>query len=240
MQVATACPHCSARFQVAQTVIGKRTRCTKCGEPFVLSERPTAPDATRTPSKIRPVAKADSVDFDFDKPALDRNHTAHAPPIPPTPPDFRNENLGIDANAIDVEDRWQRPPASVSREYRALRIIARILEILAIVLVVLLVIAIAIVSFGYSQQPNQTALDLSHFMLGILEMCVSVGIVNLFLFFFANMIRLIIQIERNTYNCQEWTQGHSAQLAALLQIQQYSAREKEVLRKRPAESKQKD
>ncbi len=241
MHVATACPHCSARFQVAQAVIGKRTRCTKCGKPFVLSEcTPTPPVTSRNPSVSKSVSKADSIDSDFEGSTPEQINTAQAPPVPSTPPDFENENVGIDANTFDVENNWQRKPVPVSREYRALRVIARILEVLAIVLFVLLIIAIAFASYEYSRQSNQTALDLSHFIGEILVACFAVGLVNLTLFFFANMIRLNIQIERNTYNCQECAQGHSAQLSALLQKQKNSASEKEVLRKSPVELKQKD
>ena len=240
MQVPTACPHCSARFQVAQAVIGKRTRCTKCGEPFVLSESPAAPASTGASSETRPVAKAHSVDFDFDEPVPDRNHTAHAPPIPPAPPDFGNENLGIDANAFEVEDRGQRKSTSVSREYRALRTIARILEILAIIFVALLVIAIVFAIYAYAKQTSPTTQDLTALVIVILQMSFTVGVVDLCLLFISNFIRLNIQIERNTFNSQERAQGLSAQLAALIQIQQNSAKEKEVSRTMSSESERKD
>ncbi|QEG35137.1 MJ0042-type zinc finger domain-containing protein [Bythopirellula goksoeyrii] len=203
MQVTTACPHCSARFQVAQAVIGKRTRCTKCGERFVLAEVPATPVVIEKPPVKSAAVNPDSFDIDFDGPTQSRNDVANVPPVPPSPPEFKHEDSSTTAIAPDTENRWLRNTATPSRDYWALRIIARTLEFLAIIFVVLAAIAIAILCYEYSENRVSSGQNLSGFLFYIFRLCVGVGLVNLVLLFISNIIRLGIQIERNTFASQE-------------------------------------
>ncbi len=42
MPIATACPHCKARYRVPDAAAGKRTKCKKCGDAFRIPQRASA------------------------------------------------------------------------------------------------------------------------------------------------------------------------------------------------------
>ncbi len=219
MQVPTACPHCSARFQVSQAVIGKRTRCTKCGERFVLAETAAAPAPVRKePEKPKP-SGIDSLEAELDEALKTRSDSAHTPPIPPSPPPFIADEDKQATIFTSDEHRTQSAPAVVSRSYLALRIIARALELLAIILAILFVIFIAVRLNEYSEIATRTSQDTNRLLYDLFEAGVAIGLVILFLCFVANIIRLGIQIERNTFASQEMLQGLLSQSTESLKVE---------------------
>jgi predicted Zn finger-like uncharacterized protein len=55
MPFTTACPNCSARLQVPDNLAGKRVRCKKCSEPFLVkAQAEDDEDETPAPAKARP------------------------------------------------------------------------------------------------------------------------------------------------------------------------------------------
>ena len=62
MPFTTACPNCSARLQVPDNLAGKRVRCKKCSEPFLV-ERPSGDDEDEAPT---PATRAKSRPTDDD------------------------------------------------------------------------------------------------------------------------------------------------------------------------------
>jgi predicted Zn finger-like uncharacterized protein len=52
MPFTTACPNCSARLQVPDNLAGKRVRCKKCSEPFLV-EAPAEDDEAETPAPAK-------------------------------------------------------------------------------------------------------------------------------------------------------------------------------------------
>ncbi len=101
MPFTTACPNCSARLQVPDTLAGKRVRCKKCSEPFLV-EGPAEDDEAETPApakarsrpredderpskKSRPAADEDEADEDEeDRPAPRKKKNKKKPQgVPP-------------------------------------------------------------------------------------------------------------------------------------------------------------
>lgn len=214
MQVFTACPHCSAKFQVSKTVIGKRTRCTKCSEAFVLTESPASSSKERQGAR-KPQTETDPIDAISNEPPQNRAGPASIPPVPPPSPNFNDEIASTPIIKTNNGEYDQFRPFSVTRNYLALRFIARTLEIIGIVLIVLLVLAIAITIYDYSRITEHTSEQLIGLLGEIFGMSLAVGIMNLVLFFFSNSIRLAIQIERNTHQSQERLQDLSNQVIGL-------------------------
>lgn len=51
MPISVSCPKCSARFNAPDSALGKKAKCGKCGEPFVVAELlPAAKPAAKPPT----------------------------------------------------------------------------------------------------------------------------------------------------------------------------------------------
>ena len=58
MTVAVSCPHCQATLKVKPELVGRKAKCPKCGQPFVLGENEPAAKGQKKPSaKPRPKPK---------------------------------------------------------------------------------------------------------------------------------------------------------------------------------------
>lgn len=74
MSIATTCPGCSASYQLADTMAGKKVRCKSCSEVFTVRGKPVGPDRDEDEDRIqaspRPAKRVvrDDEDEDIDRP----------------------------------------------------------------------------------------------------------------------------------------------------------------------------
>lgn len=205
MQVSTSCPNCSTRFQVSNTVIGKRTRCTKCGKPFVLAEIDPSP-------VIRQQIQQPREDDAIREPEAES--AAESRPSPPP--------LHKPQQWIDIENGYETPNLADAtlptteialghRKFLALRIVAGIFEILAVLMLLAMTVSITVDALEYNEIVQKGFDELNELRKGrilrdIFNVVIGGSVVILCLLFLANLIRLGIQIERNTYQSQELLQ----------------------------------
>jgi predicted Zn finger-like uncharacterized protein len=53
MAITTTCPGCSTKYQLADTMRGKKVRCKSCSETFTVRDRPIAPDRDENEEAIQ-------------------------------------------------------------------------------------------------------------------------------------------------------------------------------------------
>lgn len=193
MNVDVRCPACSAYFSVPTTVLGKRTKCTKCGERFELTAAPPS--------------ESDLTGFDdivIEEAATADVKTDSVPPPPISPPQF---DSGI-RPAHDVEGDALVAPASTrtgTRTFMALRIVARFYEILAIIVaaVGILVLVLAFVAIVTDDSPISRTTSVWQWFVttGMTAFWTAMTVTGLL--FVAQIIRLALQVEENTYESRK-------------------------------------
>src|SRR3954453_8698673 len=115
MTIDASCPNCGTLYTVRRELIGKRTKCTRCGAHFVIAEAPA--------SAPRPAPEsAPSPEEAFTGIPTHLPPTAHAVTPAPSPP--RPERTG---ELFGFESNSSQP------RFPAMRIVARAYEIMAIV-----------------------------------------------------------------------------------------------------------
>lgn len=205
MQVSTSCPNCSTRFQVSSTVIGKRTRCTKCGKPFVLTEIDPSP-------VVRQQIQQPREDDAIREAVAESTAESHPSPPPLNKPQqwIDIENASKTPNLTDATLPTQEI-ASGHRKFLALRIVAGTFEILAVLMLLAMTVSITVDALEYNEIAQKGFDELNELRKGrilrdIFNVVIGGSVVILCLLFLANLIRLGIQIERNTFQSQELLQ----------------------------------
>jgi predicted Zn finger-like uncharacterized protein len=184
MTIDAPCPNCGTIYTVRRDLIGKRTKCTRCGTPFVIAEMAPAQAASAGPPPSAPPSLAPDEGLFADIP-MHQSYTPHA--IPPaaeqSPPrhSAAREFIGLEQDKL-------RP------RYPAVRMVARGYEILAIVVLffsaVMLIIGIVKIII------NPSAILAVIVSSGL--MCVWGLATALMCLFVSQVTRLFLQIEQNT------------------------------------------
>lgn len=207
MLVETRCPHCGTGFEVPSKVLAKRTRCTKCGEPFVIEAYTPSPEELAATERLF-ASHADEADVSPGPPPfVERERIEHQP-----------EDAAASAEAISVIQLRHRPTPKVSRDWPLLKAFCLVLEVLAaiglLVLVAMLVLTVVAAIAAYDS--NLTISDrvfgvagtLAGFLIGLL--------VLVFFLVVPQLVRLAIRVEQNTFESKE---SHRQALATLANIQ---------------------
>jgi len=187
MQTTTSCPHCSAKFQVSTAVLGKRTRCTKCGQGFVLAE---CPEAERLGTKSNAESKAkEQSEQDRPSPEDTTNQSDWSQMLetPAIPPDITiDTETPVQRTANDIQSSTSTP-----RKFIALKVIASFYEIIA----TLMGVAILIVFLFLAIDEGLNLASLIWLFSSMVSAAFIMGI--------ANVIRLFLHIENNTFEASQ-------------------------------------
>jgi len=208
------CPHCSMGYELPSTVLGKPTRCTKCGEKFELKEYvPPAP-----PPKP---AKAASADRRATTNSTISESANGPPPVPPPPPNLNQSAFGPLALSIT-------PSVSSGRarsQFLPLRYICRILEFLAALAAGLIVLTVVVAFVNFAQFDDSTASSLLELILATALFLFVGSIVVALLLLAPQLIRLLLRIEDNTYEASESAYRLNATLAYMNGVWQRNQQE---------------
>jgi hypothetical protein len=197
MNVDIYCPQCGTLFTVRRELLGKRTKCTRCGGAFIIAE----PAATSgiIPKVEPPAPPAQPVVFpDLGSAA---RHGAAPPPFvaPPSP-------AGGGTHAPPAEHRDTNP-----RRFPFLRLVARAYEVLAIFAVIIaafqFIAAVAIII----RNPGSALVVIPPSVVTVFAMAAAA----VTLVFAAQMIRLALQVEQNTRETRDACQQLAAHLGGI-------------------------
>jgi len=187
MTVDTTCPNCGTLYTLRSDLIGKRTKCTRCGTHFVITETahvPTSAAAVPPASPIQPTPPPPPIYGDI---------PTHLPHVART--EQRYEEPGIQrpqrtrtADFLGFERDKEAP------RYPAIKLVARGYEILAIIALVCTVGWIIFEIALTIRAPKDALLHLFNSIIAILW-----GLATaLMCLFVSQMTRLVLQIEYNT------------------------------------------
>jgi hypothetical protein len=178
MTIDAPCPNCGTIYTVRRELIGKRTKCTRCGTPFIITE--VAPAPSRPAAPPPPPEQVLFSDIPL--------HPSYAPhSVPPTseqPPPNRN-NTG---ELFGFERDQSRP------RFPALRIVARAYEVMAGIVLVIAVGALVLFLFTVIREPSSFFAALVSSGFAFFWMVA----MSLMFLFISQAIRLGLQIEQNT------------------------------------------
>ncbi len=186
MTIDAPCPNCGTIYTVRRDLIGKRTKCTRCGTPFVITEVPLAqpPRPTAPPPQEQPAFG--------DIPIHQTFPPRQAPEVEPQRATQASGTRQQTANYLGFDDK-SKP------RFPALKMVARGYEVLAVI--VLAVAAIMLIVGIVSVIANPHA---------IVSVLVSSGMMvvwglatALMCLFFAQVTRLALQVEQNTRQTSE-------------------------------------
>lgn len=182
MNVDITCPQCGTIYTVGSEVLGKRTKCVRCGANFTIAE----PAASPTPP---PSATSQTPNF-----AALSQPPAPPPDIPAFPQVVTEPAPRVAPRAAavpEVATLRHEPPAP---QYPVLRFVALAYEILAGVVMVIAVILFLFLIIAAISQPEAIlgallATGLSFFWALLISVSLLAG---------AQTIRLVLQMEKNT------------------------------------------
>jgi uncharacterized protein (DUF983 family) len=178
MTIDAPCPNCGTIYTVRRELIGKRTKCTRCGAHFVIAEAAApAPPPTREPAPT-PQEAFTGIPTHLPPPA----HTA-APTTPPPSP--RHERTG---EFFGFESDSSRP------RFPAMRMGARAYEIMAVVVLAIAALLLLVFFVAVIREPSAWLAA----MLSSGLMFATAFAAALMFLFAAQAIRLGLQIEQNT------------------------------------------
>jgi predicted Zn finger-like uncharacterized protein len=169
MNVEIACPQCGTSYAVRRELLGKRSKCVKCGTAFVIAE------TTGNPMPSVPLAMPEVALPEFT-------------PVPQIAVRPRTTTDDRPQESFKAEGK----PAAPS--YWALRLIARSYEVFAIISAVSCLVPLVLLIHAAVQWPNLIVITLVRYGLPIIILLLS-AVMYLFL---AQVIRLMLQLEQNT------------------------------------------
>ena len=183
MTIDAPCPNCSTVYTVRRELIGKRTKCTRCGTPFTIAESPTS--YTLPPATPPPPEQGLFADI-----PIHPSYASHtAPPTAEQGPPRRSSAQDF----VGFEDKKPGP------RYSALKMVARGYEVLAVIVLIIAVVALIIGIVRVILDPHT-----------IIAVLVSSGmmfvwglVTALMCLFFSQVTRLALQIEQNTRETAE-------------------------------------
>jgi hypothetical protein len=181
MTIDTICPDCGTLYTLRRELLGKRTKCTRCGGHFIITE---APPAAAPAAKPAPTPTLHSQEAFTGIPTHLPPPTHSAPPIA-TPSATRTERpgefFGFESNASEPR-------------FPAMRMVARAYEIMAIIVLVFAALLLLLFFIAVIRTPSEwfAAMFSSGFMFA------AAFVTALMFLFAAQAIRLGLQIEQNT------------------------------------------
>lgn len=203
MNAKVHCPNCLAEFSVPASLIGKRTRCTKCSKPFQLVTDPDTASVDPDPWDPKQPHASDSPSGTYDDPPWNWGPDPAHGQAPPAP--------AISERVDDTRSKESIPRPHVSlkreasqprRQFAAMRIVAVVLECAAILVAALSVLAGIIIAVGVvgAQISELRWWDLLEVLARSAAELLIGAITATLLFFLAQLIRLGLQIEQNTFD----------------------------------------
>jgi hypothetical protein len=209
MDIDVPCPNCGTLFTLRRDLIGKRTKCTRCGTPFVITEPPTTQSPPRqAPVMPQQVSISDLPNYYAATPKPPQEQFAGIPthlPVGPPP---------ISAPPAASATHEQSPPRETAERrftesfgfekdqsqprFPALRIVARAYEIMAIFVLAVALCLLIVFLIAVIREPS-----------AILAAMLASGMASfwalvtaLMLLFISQSIRLLLRIEQNTRETQ--------------------------------------
>jgi predicted Zn finger-like uncharacterized protein len=191
MNVDIKCPNCGAVYTVRREILGKRTKCTQCGQAFVIAE---ASGASKEPRPAASTPIPDDAQWPTAPTSVD---TSAIPPFAVRPESTVARRKPFPGAELFGFERDPNAP-----RFPALRMVARGYEILAVV--VLVIAAVMLVVFMVAVV-REAIREPDNFITSFIGAIFAYGftffwaaITALTLLFFAQFIRLNLQIEQNT------------------------------------------
>jgi predicted Zn finger-like uncharacterized protein len=187
MDVEIPCPQCGTVFRVRRELLGKRTKCTKCGAVFVLAAHAATPSAAEParspiPTSIFPEAQSTPHSQPTDIPSFVIDTGARP-----------RESVRPSGEMFGFEHDPSKP------RFPALRLVARAYEILAIIVLAFAALILLMFVIAVIREPR-----------AILGAIVGSGFTffaavaaSLTMLFMAQGIRLWLQVEQNTRETQQ-------------------------------------
>jgi hypothetical protein len=191
MTIDTPCPQCGTVFTVRRELVGKRTKCIRCGAAFTIAEMPTA----AAPPRPNVASAADAPA----QPAVNYFPEIEPPPeIAPAPRVTAEPTRRTAPQPASTREFFGFEPDASQPRFPALKMVARAYEILAIV--VLAFAAVMMVIFLVAVIGNPAAILAAIFGSGLVFFWSLVVAISLLAT--AQVIRLALQIEKNTREAQ--------------------------------------
>jgi predicted Zn finger-like uncharacterized protein len=186
MTIDAPCPNCGTIYTVRRELIGKRTKCTRCGTPFTITEMP----APQAPAASAPPSPEQSPIPDI---PLHQLHTprATAPEDPAIHP--RSAPHSSAGEFFGFEQDKLRP------RFPALRMVARAYEIMALIVLIIGACLLIVFVVAVVQQPSAIVAAIISSGMGFFT---AIATALMFLFV-SQAIRLGLQIEQNTRETQQ-------------------------------------
>ena len=183
MTIDAPCPNCSTLFTVRRELIGKRTKCTRCGAPVTITEPPAAP---APPAVVSPVTTPPQLQQPvFPDIPLHPPYQTHATSAPAGQPTASRPNTG---GFLGVATESSRP------RFPAIRMVAKIFQVMAFIDLALAAIFLVVTLVFIIQEPSAVFRTLNTFGAQFFVLLVS----SLIFFFVAQAIQLGLKIEQNT------------------------------------------
>jgi hypothetical protein len=176
MTIDASCPNCGTLYTVRRELIGKRTKCTRCGAHFVIAEAPASAPPPGRESAPSPQEAFTGIPTHLPPPA----HAA-TPTAPPPRPERTGELFGFESN----------PPQP---RFPAMRMVARAYEIMAVVVLAIAAMLLLVFFVAVIRDPSAWLAA----MLSSGLMFATAFVTALMSLFAAQAIRLGLQIEQNT------------------------------------------
>jgi predicted Zn finger-like uncharacterized protein len=179
MNTTVSCPGCGAQYSVQRELLGRRSKCSKCGSAFTLSESPpTAVPENAMPPSVAPAAAVEA------------------------PPDFAGlSQIEVAPPATRTRPaRPSPPPAAVASptttvsSFRVLRLMAKSYEVFAVISLIAIMIPIVLLVQAVVQYPTLASLYVIPYCSAIVSLLAAAVV----FFFLAQLIRLVLQVEQNT------------------------------------------
>jgi hypothetical protein len=185
MTIDASCPNCGTVFTLRRDLIGKRTKCTRCGTPFVIAEMPARPIPSAGPPLPEqgipdiPLHQLHTPQATSSAEAFGRSHPSH-------PRSHVGELFGFEQNQ-------SRP------RFPALRIVARAYEVMAGIGLVIAVGTLIVFLVTVIREPSAFLSALVSSGFAFFWMLAT----SLMFLFVSQAIRLGLQIEQNTRETQQ-------------------------------------
>jgi hypothetical protein len=177
------CPSCGTIYTVRRELIGKRTKCTRCGTPFVITEVPP----TQAPPTSPPPPPEQGLFTDIPV------HPSYSPHAMPAAEGRVAPRRSSAREFFGFEQDTSRP------RFPAMRLVARAYEIMAVIILVIAAGLLVVLFAAVIREPRAILAALLSYGFALFW---ATGIA-LSLLFVSQAIRLGLQIEQNTRETQQ-------------------------------------
>lgn len=184
MTIDATCPHCGTLYTLRRELIGKRTKCTRCGTQFTITESPSVPSPPAAAPIPPPSPPPQPVYTDI---------PTHLPHLVRTETGAGESSASRRTRSRTADFLGFEQDKSAPR-YPAVKMVARAYEILAIVVLVCAAGWLVLEIINAIRVPQETLRHLLNAVIAILW-----GLATaLMCLFVSQMTRLALQIEHNT------------------------------------------